>query len=185
MKGVYHISSKHTIFLWIFRFLTLVLNLLLPTLHPSLQTPLNIPSGTHSWNGEFYSVAAKIYFLQRKKFGSILVWLLNMPWHSAFAQCWHLGWSQENHRNFVPWVLLLQNLSKSDFYRNTTDENIVSPSMAICCVILLQVGFSRKLTLRRRSTHRRGTREYPWDQAVWKEWNKKDMAEGGIGCGSN
>ena len=30
----------------------------------------------------------------------------------------------------------------------------------------------------------RGAKEYSWDQEVWKGWNRKDMAEGGVGWGS-
>ena len=90
MSRLQHISNKHTIFLWIRCFLTLVLNSLLCT---PLCKPmnLNIPSGTHNWNGEFYSVVTNINFTQRRKLGSVFMCLLSIPWHTAFAQYWHLG----------------------------------------------------------------------------------------------
>lgn len=63
------------------------------------------------------------------------------------------------------------------FYKN---KNITGPLK----VTLLQFGFSRKPTLRWRSAHREGTREYSWDQQIWKEWSQEDTEEGEAGCGS-
>lgn len=79
----------------------------------------------------------------------------------------------------MPWLLLLKILSKFCFYRNI-NESVVSSLTVTGRVTLLQVGFSRKPTLRRRSTHRRGTREglavVPTNRAQPTPWEALRLA---------
>ena len=55
--------------------------------------------------------------------------------------------------------------------------------MVIGCVTLT-AGWILQEINSEKINNMRGTKEYSWGQEVWKEWDRKDMAEGGVDWGS-
>ena len=55
--------------------------------------------------------------------------------------------------------------------------------MVIGCVTLT-AGWILQEINSEKINYMRGTKEYSWGQEVWKEWNRKDKTEGGVGWGS-